>query len=96
MSAFESVMSLDPQRIWEGVHGRVVHGERISRSGSSSSTRRASSRSTATSMSNSGCVSAAHPCFASGTGTRALGPLKVVVRDRRIVRQNLQPYAVVY
>ncbi|MFL5970166.1 MAG: cupin domain-containing protein [Gaiellaceae bacterium] len=29
MSAFESVSSLDLQRIWEGVHGRVVHGERI-------------------------------------------------------------------
>jgi unsaturated pyranuronate lyase len=30
MSAFESVSSLDPQRIWDGAHGRVVHGDRIS------------------------------------------------------------------
>lgn len=29
MSAFGSVSSLDLQRIWDGVHGRVVHGERI-------------------------------------------------------------------
>ena len=29
MSAFDSVSSLDLQRIWDGVHGRVVHGERI-------------------------------------------------------------------
>ncbi len=29
MSAFDSLSSLDLQRIWEGVHGRVVHGERI-------------------------------------------------------------------
>jgi quercetin dioxygenase-like cupin family protein len=30
MSAFGNVSSLELQRIWEGVHGRVVHGERIS------------------------------------------------------------------
>lgn len=29
MSAFDDVSSLDLQRIWEGVHGRVVNGERI-------------------------------------------------------------------
>jgi quercetin dioxygenase-like cupin family protein len=29
MSAFDGMSSLDLQRIWEGVHGRVVHGERI-------------------------------------------------------------------
>jgi unsaturated pyranuronate lyase len=28
MSAFDSVSSLDLQRIWDGVHARVVHGER--------------------------------------------------------------------
>jgi quercetin dioxygenase-like cupin family protein len=30
VSAFDSVSSLDLQRIWEGVHGRVVHGDRLS------------------------------------------------------------------
>jgi quercetin dioxygenase-like cupin family protein len=29
MSAFESLSTLDLQRIWDGVHVRVVHGERI-------------------------------------------------------------------
>lgn len=29
MSAFDSLPSLDLLRIWDGVHGRVVHGERI-------------------------------------------------------------------
>jgi quercetin dioxygenase-like cupin family protein len=29
VGAFENVSSLDLQRIWEGVHGRVVHGQRI-------------------------------------------------------------------
>lgn len=29
MSAFSGVSSLDLQRIWDGVHGRVVHGDRI-------------------------------------------------------------------
>jgi quercetin dioxygenase-like cupin family protein len=29
MSAFADVSSLDLQRIWDGVHGRVVHGEKI-------------------------------------------------------------------
>jgi quercetin dioxygenase-like cupin family protein len=29
VSAFGSVSTLDLQRIWDGVHGRVVHGERI-------------------------------------------------------------------
>jgi quercetin dioxygenase-like cupin family protein len=29
VSAFGSVSSLDLQRIWDGVHGRVVHGDRI-------------------------------------------------------------------
>jgi quercetin dioxygenase-like cupin family protein len=29
VSAFDSVSSLDLQRIWNGVHGRVVHGDRI-------------------------------------------------------------------
>ena len=29
MSAFDDVSSLDLQRIWGGVHGRVVHGDRI-------------------------------------------------------------------
>jgi quercetin dioxygenase-like cupin family protein len=29
VSAFDSLSSLDLQRIWDGVHGRVVHGERI-------------------------------------------------------------------
>lgn len=29
MSAFDSVLSLDLQRIWDGVHARIVHGERI-------------------------------------------------------------------
>jgi quercetin dioxygenase-like cupin family protein len=29
MSAFAGLSSLDLQRIWGGVHGRVVHGERI-------------------------------------------------------------------
>ena len=29
MSAFESLSTLDLQRIWDGVHVRAVHGERI-------------------------------------------------------------------
>ena len=29
MSAFDNLSSLDLQRIWDGVHGRVVHGERL-------------------------------------------------------------------
>jgi quercetin dioxygenase-like cupin family protein len=29
VSAFGDVSSLDLQRLWDGVHGRVVHGERI-------------------------------------------------------------------
>ena len=29
VSAFGNVSSLDLQRIWDGVHGRVVHGDRI-------------------------------------------------------------------
>jgi quercetin dioxygenase-like cupin family protein len=29
MSAFGDVSSHDLQRIWDGVHGRIVHGERI-------------------------------------------------------------------
>jgi quercetin dioxygenase-like cupin family protein len=29
MSAFGSVSSLDLQRIWNGVHGRVVHGDSL-------------------------------------------------------------------
>ena len=29
MSAFADLSSLQLQRIWDGVHGRVVHGERI-------------------------------------------------------------------
>ena len=29
MSAFAGLSSLDLQRIWDGVHGRVVHGEKI-------------------------------------------------------------------
>jgi quercetin dioxygenase-like cupin family protein len=29
MSAFGDLASLDLQRIWDGVHGRVVHGDRI-------------------------------------------------------------------
>jgi quercetin dioxygenase-like cupin family protein len=29
MSAFAGLSSLHLQRIWDGVHGRVVHGERI-------------------------------------------------------------------
>ena len=29
MSAFGNVSSLELQRIWDGVHGRVVHGDRI-------------------------------------------------------------------
>jgi quercetin dioxygenase-like cupin family protein len=29
VSAFDSLALLDVQRIWEGVHGRVVHGEQI-------------------------------------------------------------------
>ena len=29
MSAFDDLTSLDLQRIWDGVHARVVHGERI-------------------------------------------------------------------
>ncbi len=29
MDVFDNVSSLDLQRIWDGVHGRVVHGERI-------------------------------------------------------------------
>jgi quercetin dioxygenase-like cupin family protein len=28
MSAFDSLSSLDLQRIWDGVHGRVIHGDR--------------------------------------------------------------------
>lgn len=28
MSAFESMSSLDLQRIWDGVHVRVIHGDR--------------------------------------------------------------------
>jgi quercetin dioxygenase-like cupin family protein len=29
VSAFGNVSSLDLQRIWDGVHGRVIHGDRI-------------------------------------------------------------------
>jgi quercetin dioxygenase-like cupin family protein len=29
VSAFDSLSSLELQRIWEGVHGRVVHGDRL-------------------------------------------------------------------
>jgi quercetin dioxygenase-like cupin family protein len=29
VSAFDSLSSLDLQRIWDGVHGRIVHGDRI-------------------------------------------------------------------
>ena len=29
MSAFGNLDSLELQRIWEGVHGRVIHGERL-------------------------------------------------------------------
>lgn len=29
MSAFDNVSSLDLQRIWDGVHGRAIHGDRI-------------------------------------------------------------------
>ena len=29
MSAFASMQSLELQRIWEGVHARIIHGERI-------------------------------------------------------------------
>jgi quercetin dioxygenase-like cupin family protein len=29
VSAFDNLSSLELQRIWDGVHGRVVHGERI-------------------------------------------------------------------
>jgi unsaturated pyranuronate lyase len=29
VSAFDSLALFDVQRIWEGVHGRVVHGEQI-------------------------------------------------------------------
>ena len=29
MSAFGDVSSLDLQRIWDGVHGRIVHGDRL-------------------------------------------------------------------
>jgi quercetin dioxygenase-like cupin family protein len=29
VSAFDSLSSLELQRIWESVHGRAVHGERI-------------------------------------------------------------------
>jgi quercetin dioxygenase-like cupin family protein len=29
VSAFGSISSLELQRIWDGVHGRVVHGDRI-------------------------------------------------------------------
>jgi quercetin dioxygenase-like cupin family protein len=29
MSAFDNLSSLELQRIWDGVHGRVIHGERL-------------------------------------------------------------------
>jgi quercetin dioxygenase-like cupin family protein len=29
MSAFGNVSSFDLHRIWDGVHGRIVHGERV-------------------------------------------------------------------
>jgi quercetin dioxygenase-like cupin family protein len=29
VSAFDDVSSLDLRRIWDGVHGRIVHGDRI-------------------------------------------------------------------
>jgi unsaturated pyranuronate lyase len=29
MSAFNDLSSLDAHRIWDGVHGRVVHGDRL-------------------------------------------------------------------
>ena len=29
MSAFDDLSSLELQRIWDGVHGRVVHGQRL-------------------------------------------------------------------
>lgn len=30
MSAFDNLSSLDPHRIWDSVHARVVHGDRLS------------------------------------------------------------------
>jgi quercetin dioxygenase-like cupin family protein len=30
VSAFDNLSSLDVRRIWDGVHGRVIHGERLS------------------------------------------------------------------
>jgi quercetin dioxygenase-like cupin family protein len=29
MSAFDNLSAVDLQRIWDGVHGRAVHGERL-------------------------------------------------------------------
>ena len=29
MSAFDNLSSLELRRIWDGVHGRVIHGERL-------------------------------------------------------------------
>ncbi|MDX6386209.1 MAG: hypothetical protein QOD85_11, partial [Gaiellaceae bacterium] len=29
MSAFADLSSLDLQKIWDGVHGRSIHGERL-------------------------------------------------------------------
>jgi quercetin dioxygenase-like cupin family protein len=29
VSAFDSISSLELKRIWDGVHGRIVHGDRI-------------------------------------------------------------------
>jgi quercetin dioxygenase-like cupin family protein len=29
VSAFDNIGTLDLQRIWDGVHGRVIHGDRI-------------------------------------------------------------------
>jgi quercetin dioxygenase-like cupin family protein len=29
VSAFDSISSLELQRVWDGVHGRVVHGDRL-------------------------------------------------------------------
>lgn len=29
MSAFDTLSSLELQRIWDGVHGRIIHGQRL-------------------------------------------------------------------
>ena len=56
MSAFAGLSSLELQRIWTSVHGRVVHGERITLGVIELDARTATSPSTSMRTSSSECA----------------------------------------